>query len=74
MTLSFGLNIKKLYVHHEFVFGQDRLFSLTWAYQIQHMGVSPWDNILCYILDLSMTLTFDLPVYVDGSAILSEFY
>ena len=37
--------VSKLYFHHEFEAGQDRLCSLAQAYQVCNMGVSPSDNM-----------------------------
>ena len=69
MTLTFDLNIKIIFPPWIWVW-QD-VFALWHSTIVWHMGVSPWDNVV-YILDLNMTLTFDL--YVDGGGILSEFY
>ena len=82
--------ILKLYLLYEFLSGQDPLCSLTQAYQIQHIGVSPRDNMFCAF----MTLTFDHNVkifhmdmfqgffvflfldnkFVDSGGILGKFY
>ena len=48
------------------------LCSLTKAHQIFAYGCITMRQHVVYILDLSLTLTFDL--YVDGGRYLSEFY
>ena len=47
-------------------------WSLTYAYQVLAYGCITMRQHVAYILDLSMTLTFDL--YVGGGGILSKFY
>ena len=48
------------------------LCSLTYAYEILAYGCITMRQHIVYILDLSMTFSFDL--YVGGGRILSEFY
>ena len=51
----------------------DRLCYFIQAYQIWHMGVSPWDNMLCTFMTSVWPLDlYDL--YVGGRGVLSEFY
>ena len=49
-------SISKLYFCHEFLYGQDRVCSLTWAYQILHIGVSPWTT--CCVHSWPWPLTY----------------
>ena len=44
------VSISKLYFYHIFVSGQYRFCSLTKVYKIWHVGVSPWDNMLCIFM------------------------
>ena len=58
LTLTFDLNIKIIYSQWIWIW-QD-VFALWHRHtKFLHMGVSPWDYVV-YILDLGMTLTFDL--------------
>ena len=71
MTLTFDLNIKIIFYHG---FESGKMFLLF------DIGIPNFGKWVChhqkqhvvYILDLSMTLTFDL--YVGGAVIRSEFY
>ena len=69
-------SISKLYLHHEFVSSQDCLCSLTKAFQIGHMAVSPWDNMLCTFMAsvLPWPLTSKSVSLRARGSILSEFY
>ena len=67
MTLTFDLSIKIIF--SPWIWVWQNVFALWHRHmKFWHMGVSPWDNIL----DLSMTLTFDL--YAGSGGILNEFY
>ena len=69
MTLTFDLNIKIIF-HHWFDSGKT---SLLFNIGIQNFGIWVYHlgQHVMYILDSSMTLTFDL--YVGDGGILSEF-
>ena len=71
MTLTFGPNIRIIF-SLVLVSGEDGHCLLTKTYQIWHMGVTPWDNMLCTF----MTFVWPLPLtymWVVRS-IFKEFY
>ena len=49
LTLTFDLNIKSVYFHHEFDLARSSLL-FDIAYQFWYMGVLPGDNMLCTFL------------------------
>ena len=71
MTLTFDLNIKIIFLPWIWVWQN---FFALWHRQTKfwHMGVSPWDNMLCTFLTL--VWPWPLTYMLVAGAILSEFY